>query len=81
MAYIEDVCVYLVAICIPPSVHTHTHTHTHIHRIMTFHGLPFAWFVAQFLKYLMRPSPQLKDYLATHGQTIGLNMTAGPIVG
>ena len=29
MAYIDDVCIYLVAICIPPSVHTHTHTHTH----------------------------------------------------
>lgn len=46
---------------------------------MSFHGSPFAWFIAQFLKYLMRPSNDLKSYIAEKKEK--LDMEPGPIVG
>lgn len=49
---------------------------------MSFHGLPFAWFVAQFLKYLMRPSTDLKAYLHDKKAALGIsNEEDVPLVG
>ena len=30
--------------------------------LLAFHGQPFVWFAAQFLKYLMRPKSELKSF-------------------
>ena len=30
--------------------------------LFTFHGHPFVWFAAQFLKYLMRPNSELSAF-------------------
>lgn len=51
-------------------------------RLMSFHGLPFVWFIAQFLKYLMSPSAELKDYLNKKTLALGLeNIDQQPMVG
>ena len=50
---------------------------------MSFHGSPFAWFVAQFLKYLMRPSSDLAAYLRKKKDALGIGNVGKelPIVG
>ena len=30
--------------------------------LLAFHGHPFVWFAAQFLKYLMRPNSELEAF-------------------
>ena len=50
-------------------------------RMMSFHGYPFIWFIAQFLKYLMRPSTKLKDYLMEKRKALGIVDKDSPIIG
>jgi hypothetical protein len=51
-------------------------------RLMSFHGAPFVWFIAQFLKYLMRPSDELSVYLHQKRVVLGMeNNDIHPIVG
>lgn len=32
-------------------------------RLKRIHGDPFVWWVGQFLKYLLRPTPKTKEFL------------------
>lgn len=32
-------------------------------KLTTLHGAPIVWFIGQILKFLMRPSPEIEDYL------------------
>ncbi len=48
---------------------------------MSFHGLPFAWFVSQFLSFLMRPSADLEQYIREKKERLALGSVDGPIVG
>ena len=50
-------------------------------RLMSFHGFPFAWFIAQFLKFLMRPSTALQSYIMDKRNALGIGEKDGPIVG
>lgn len=49
-----------------------------IDRISRLHGDPIVWWVAQFLKYLLRPQPHLKDMLDTTVENFNIEH---PIVG
>lgn len=57
------------------------HAVTNYYRLMSFHGLPFVWFIAQFIKYLMRPSNELREYLRQKKSTLGMGKDLHPIVG
>ena len=48
---------------------------------MSFHGAPFVWFIAQFLKFLVKPSDELKSYILEKNAGLGLTNRVGPIVG
>ena len=47
-------------------------------RLLAFHGAPFAWFVGQFYKFLMRPSAHLEAYMREKEEKLGMSR---PIVG
>ena len=47
-------------------------------RLLRLHGHPFAWWVGQFLKYLLRPQPQLQETLAATEKRLHFK---NPIVG
>ncbi|RWS22711.1 hypothetical protein B4U80_00085 [Leptotrombidium deliense] len=32
-------------------------------KLQTLHGAPIAWFIGQIVRFIMRPSPELEDYL------------------
>ena len=52
------------------------------YRLMSFHGSPFVWFIAQFLKYLMRPSSELTRYLDDKKGSLNVEIKdMAPIVG
>ena len=50
-------------------------------RLLSFHGQPFAWFIAQFLKLLMQPSDELDTYIKEKKKVLGLTQDSGPLVG
>lgn len=47
-------------------------------RLIRLHGDPTVWWIGQFVKYLTRPQPQLKQELERAKQKLGF---VGPIVG
>ena len=53
----------------------------YITRLLSFHGFPFTWFIAQFLSYLMRPSDDLKMYIHEKKVSLGLMNKDMPILG
>ena len=40
--------------------------------LFAFHGHPFVWFAAQFLKYLMRPNSELADFYQKKKEAMGI---------
>ena len=46
--------------------------------LRVLHGFPFSWFLGHFLKYLMRPSVQLQQYIEKKRREMGFQR---PIVG
>ena len=38
--------------------------------LLAFHGHPFVWFAAQFLKYLMRPNLEFKAFYQKKKETM-----------
>ena len=49
-----------------------------VDRLKAIHGYPFIWFIGQFLHYLMRPSDELRTYIETSQERMGIRH---PIVG
>lgn len=49
-----------------------------VDRLKAIHGYPFVWFIGQFLHYLMRPSDELRTYMETTRERMGMRH---PIVG
>lgn len=49
-----------------------------VDRLKAIHGYPFIWFIGQFLHYLMRPSDELRTYIETSRERMGIRH---PIVG
>ncbi len=49
-------------------------------RISAIHGDPIVWWVAQFLKFMLKPQSELASMLAAAEETQGLNQ-GGPVVG
>ncbi|KAJ1522729.1 hypothetical protein ONE63_001889 [Megalurothrips usitatus] len=47
-------------------------------RLARIHGQPLAWWVGQFLKYLLRPQPAINELLQSTEKKLGFK---GPIVG
>lgn len=47
-------------------------------RITRIHGDPIVWWVGQFLKYLLRPQPNIKQMLGEYEEKLGFKK---PIVG
>ena len=47
-------------------------------RLTRFHGNPSVWWIGQFLKYLIRPQPELQHDLNVTGKKLGFQT---PIVG
>ena len=39
------------------------------------HGCPFVWFAGQFLKYVMRPNPNLELYMQERRRALSLPQT------
>ena len=40
--------------------------------LLAFHGHPFVWFAAQFLKYLMRPNLEFKAFYQQKKETMNV---------
>ena len=47
-------------------------------KLITLHGSPIVWFIGQILRFLMRPSLEIEDYLQMKKIKFGFN---SPIVG
>ncbi len=47
-------------------------------RLMRLHGHPAVWWVGQFVKYLLRPQPQLQQQMTHFHEKLQFQ---GPIVG
>lgn len=47
-------------------------------RISRIHGDPIVWWIGQFLKYLLRPQPNIEKMFAQHKEKLGFEQ---PIVG
>ena len=46
--------------------------------LVTFHGYPFVWFAGHFVKYLLRPNPELQKYIDTKKEELKFKT---PLVG
>ena len=40
--------------------------------LLAFHGHPFVWFAAQFLKYLIRPNTEFKAFYQKKKETMNI---------
>ena len=47
-------------------------------RLTRLHGHPFVWWAGQFLRYMLRPQPQLEADMEEVGRNLNFH---GPIVG
>lgn len=47
-------------------------------QLVKLHGAPIVWFIGQILKFLMKPSPDVEDFIAKHREKFDFK---SPIVG